>query len=969
LIKSALALLAFLLASPAYADITSIAAIAAGSNGDVQFNNNRRFSADTGNLTYSTSTKALTVQGLVTSTVTVNGITYYFPTSECSGGTFFRYDGGGIVTCSNPSTFTVSTGVALGVWDGAVNITTATSDLSFNADQFVVSLQGDTTASISLNASSVTVMGPLTAAAPITLSGSQFGIDKSSATLLGPNPTLGGDLSGTVTNAVVTDDSHNHTTTSISGLDISADTNLSAAPPIVLSGDTITIDKSSVTLLGPTLEADELPADGYASTYVNVTGDTMTGQLTNTSSVTVSGALGLRVTYGITAGTVSVTDDAYDASAWNGSTLVATKNAIRDKIESLSLSAQPILAIATGTTSGYTGVPTSSPTSIMVFDSATHRSQLINGTTIFIGLNSSSVTLQGQNIIKDQASLQSGAQFNVASGTVQGPMYVGTMTVTGDLAVGDDATIAGGLTVAGGSGVTVDSLTPLKCVETDASGRLVSASDLCGTGSGGSGTSLETIFGTAQSSPTATLKGDSNFKGSVTGSTMTISLADHVTITTMTVSSMTVTTQFNTRAPSYMQGHLYMGPQGGSLGYNVYASTLAMVKSIVSALNGNHMLSISDAAGGVAIGDSAKYSSGSNDLNIGYNAGTTNGGGIAIGSSAGSTGSGQYRISIGQFQTGMQSGEYSTSIGYGAGTSASSNTVNIGGTAGKFSKELSVNIGHSAGYYGKAYSVNIGYRPSLSDDVYSSSSVLVGYETGNFGGGVGGIGLGYRALYNTSGRSTGFPSFTSIYGEHNVGIGYSACSTNISGDDNICIGQNSNTTATEGFNRIAIGKNASASVNNTVKIGGEGADSLRVLASSMTVGQMTMPSLASQDCLGTDSSGNVQAGTCGGTGGGVPYSYFVLVDSDSVTWYVYTNTSGALVTSTTGTASESLKMSSVVLKDSAGSYHTVTIQTNGALVTTAGGSYEASIDKITMKDSNNTTRILTVLTTGHLITS
>lgn len=49
------------------------------------------------------------------------------------------------------------------------------------------------------------------------------------------------------------------------------------------------LDPSSVTKLGPSIDASELPADGYAGTYVNVTGDNMTGQLTTSSTITVQG--------------------------------------------------------------------------------------------------------------------------------------------------------------------------------------------------------------------------------------------------------------------------------------------------------------------------------------------------------------------------------------------------------------------------------------------------------------------------------------------------------------------------------------------------------------------------------------------------------------------------------------------------------------------------------------------------------
>ena len=66
-------------------------------------------------------------------------------------------------------------------------------------------------------------------------------------------------------------------------------------------------------------------------------------------------------------------------------------------------------------------------------------------------------------------------------------------------------------------------LTANKCVQTDANGALSTAASTCGSGGGSSG--LETIFGSAESSPTATLAGQQgDFTGSVSGSTMTFAL-------------------------------------------------------------------------------------------------------------------------------------------------------------------------------------------------------------------------------------------------------------------------------------------------------------------------------------------------------------------------------------------------------------------------------------------------------------
>lgn len=71
--------------------------------------------------------------------------------------------------------------------------------------------------------------------------------------------------------------------TTITASAIIAESSVSVQAPLIgdgLIGTPIGVDSSSVTLLGPTIDAGELPADGYASTYVNTTGDeSMTGNL------------------------------------------------------------------------------------------------------------------------------------------------------------------------------------------------------------------------------------------------------------------------------------------------------------------------------------------------------------------------------------------------------------------------------------------------------------------------------------------------------------------------------------------------------------------------------------------------------------------------------------------------------------------------------------------------------------------
>lgn len=93
--------------------------------------------------------------------------------------------------------------------------------------------------------------------------------------------------------------------------------------------------------------------------------------------------------------------------------------------------------------------------------------------------------------IQNTSVLQPGAIFYVSSGTVT-------------------------------SSLSLPYLTPGQCTTTDATGKFINTT--CGSGGGSGSSALETIFGTARSSPTATIRANAPFKGSVTGSTNTLSV-------------------------------------------------------------------------------------------------------------------------------------------------------------------------------------------------------------------------------------------------------------------------------------------------------------------------------------------------------------------------------------------------------------------------------------------------------------
>lgn len=201
---------------------------------------------------------------------------------------------------------------ALEVIDG-VRISSPTNTLDFQSTQFVVTLAASTTAQVAINTSSFTA--------------------------LGPDPSVGGDLSGTLSNAAVGNDSHAHTGSTLSGIDISDDTNLAVSAPITLTGDTIGIDSSSATLLGPSIDLSGAEATGTlaAGRFPALTGDVTTtagslattlaaqipGAHTFTGSMTVAGA-GLSVTYGVAAATGVFTSSLNVSGLLTGTTIQAS---------------------------------------------------------------------------------------------------------------------------------------------------------------------------------------------------------------------------------------------------------------------------------------------------------------------------------------------------------------------------------------------------------------------------------------------------------------------------------------------------------------------------------------------------------------------------------------------------------------------------------------------------------------------
>lgn len=90
-------------------------------------------------------------------------------------------------------------------------------------------------------------------------------------------------------------------------------------------------------------------------------------------------------------------------------------------------------------------------------------------------LDSSSVTLQGQAVIRSTSTLQAGSTFYVSSGTVSGQLTTGFLTAIS----GTQSTFAYGVTV---GSLTVSNLTGGQCVETTGSGKLTVTGAACNLG-------------------------------------------------------------------------------------------------------------------------------------------------------------------------------------------------------------------------------------------------------------------------------------------------------------------------------------------------------------------------------------------------------------------------------------------------------------------------------------------------------
>lgn len=168
------------------------------------------------NLGTHVATKTITSTfGASLSTLTITSLNC---TSNANGGALTT-DASGNLVCSDDASGAGGTGTTIRVEDGGAGIVD-TSTINFTGAEFIVTDDGGE---------------------------SLVKLNQSSVTMLGADPAVAGDVSGTLSVVVVTDDSHAHTGTTISGIDISDDTNLAVTAPVVLTGDTLSLDASVAT--------------------------------------------------------------------------------------------------------------------------------------------------------------------------------------------------------------------------------------------------------------------------------------------------------------------------------------------------------------------------------------------------------------------------------------------------------------------------------------------------------------------------------------------------------------------------------------------------------------------------------------------------------------------------------------------------------------------------------------------------
>jgi len=192
------------------------------------------------------------------------------------------------------------------------------------------------------------------------------------------------------------------------------------------------------TKLTGTIAAGRLPSDGYASTYVNVGSDTMTGKLTINETATITGAQALDVnSTGVMAGSASkiiasVSDSAAHTTTGSVTGLELTLAGAYNNVSADATALSIDLTSITGTSGTERGIDIQMGAAS---DSAINTNAKIVAATLTDGT----------------ASISGGAISGVSSITTGTLNVASSSTFTGDLDVG------GGYTGTSGGGITLES--------------------------------------------------------------------------------------------------------------------------------------------------------------------------------------------------------------------------------------------------------------------------------------------------------------------------------------------------------------------------------------------------------------------------------------------------------------------------------------------------------------------------------
>ena len=207
-----------------------------GSNTQVQYNNSGTFGGDPG-LVYNATTDTLTG----TSTVFTFGTTTHATSTSLyttkiglNSELLTDFTGTGLQNTGNALTLN-----ATGDWTGTIdgnNFTggaVAAGDLLYGSGAGTIAELGIGTGGFILTSTGALPAWVATTSIP-----------------------LGGDVTGTLSVTVVGNDSHDHTSATISGLDVSADLNLTGGAGLTLTGDDMACDTATSAVFGCLLAAD-----------------------------------------------------------------------------------------------------------------------------------------------------------------------------------------------------------------------------------------------------------------------------------------------------------------------------------------------------------------------------------------------------------------------------------------------------------------------------------------------------------------------------------------------------------------------------------------------------------------------------------------------------------------------------------------------------------------------------------------